>query len=314
VGIYGVCFETVDLYDIDSPIAIIQVCFRRKQYNEPGKEIDMNSQFIVFTDLDGTLLDYYTYSFEASIEGIELLKSHRIPLIFCTSKSYAEVIYFREKTGNTSPFIVENGGAIYLPPEQFEQFNRLKPLKQHEHVDGYSALELGASYDRIRQVFKEMKKEFHDKLTGFGDMSVGEVSRYLNLEPSLAAMAKVRRHDEPFILKDPSLLESIKQFSQQNGLKIYPGTRFYHLMGNTDKGVAVKELVSLYRTVYLAITAAAIGEGKNDEPMFRQVDMPFLVKKPDNSFTDVALNHIIKIDGIGPYGFTLAVKALLAEA
>ncbi len=274
----------------------------------------MNKKFVVFTDLDGTLLDYYTYSYEASREGIELLKSHDIPLIFCTSKSYAEVIYFREKTGNNSPFIVENGGAIYLPPEQFEQFNRLKQLERLEHVDGYSALELGASYDRIRQVFKEMKREFKDMLTGFGDMTVEEVSRYLNLEPSLAAMAKVRRHDEPFILKDPSLLERVKQFSQQNGLKVYPGTRFYHLMGNTDKGVAVKELVSLYRTVYAEIIAAAVGEGKNDEPMFRQVDMPYLVKKPDNTFTDVALDRIVKIDGIGPYGFTLAVKALLAEA
>jgi mannosyl-3-phosphoglycerate phosphatase len=271
----------------------------------------MDDRLIVFTDLDGTLLDYYTYSYEASKEGIELLNRYNIPLIFCTSKSYAEVIYFREKTGNRSPFIVENGGAIYIPEEQSHQF---KQLEQIEPADGYRAIELGASYDRIRQVFKEMKKEFNDKLVGFGDMSVEEVSRYLNLEPSLAAMAKVRRHDEPFILKDTSLLERVKQFSAQNGLKVYPGTRFYHLMGNTDKGVAVKELVSLYRTVYLAITAAAIGEGKNDEPMFRQVDMPFLVKKPDNSFTDVALNHIIKIDGIGPYGFTLAVKALLAEA
>lgn len=271
----------------------------------------MPDQVIVFTDLDGTLLDYYTYSFEASKEGIELLRSHRVPLIFCTSKSYAEVIHFREETGNTSPFIVENGGAIYLPREQVEQFKPFVQAGRLKQSGDYAALELGADYATLRRVFEQMKKAFGNSVTGFGDMSVEEVSRYLNLEPRLAAMAKVRRHDEPFILRDTSLLESIQQLSRQNGLKVYPGTRFYHLMGNTDKGEAVKELMSLYKKVYGTIVSAAIGEGKNDEPMLRQVDVPFLVQKPGGSFTDVTLDRITRIDAVGPYGFTCAVKTLL---
>ncbi len=271
----------------------------------------MPDQVIVFTDLDGTLLDYYTYSFEASKEGIELLRSHRVPLIFCTSKSYAEVIHFREETGNTSPFIVENGGAIYLPREQIEQFKPFVKADRLKQSGDYAALELGADYATLRRVFEQMKKAFGNSVTGFGDMSVEEVSRYLNLAPRLAAMAKVRRHDEPFILRDPSLLESIQQLSRQNGLKVYPGTRFYHLMGNTDKGEAVKELISLYKKVYGTIVSVAIGEGKNDEPMFRQVDVPFLVQKPGGSFTDVTLDRITRINAVGPYGFTFAVKALL---
>ena len=273
----------------------------------------MPDQFIVFTDLDGTLLDYYTYSFEASGEGIALLRKHGVPLIFCTSKSYAEVIYFREKTGNTSPFIVENGGAVYIPRDQAGQFQPFVQAGRLKQSGDYASLELGADYATLRRVFAQMKKAFGNSITGFGDMSVEEVSRSLNLSPQLAAMAKVRHHDEPFILKDPSLLESIKQVSKQNGLRVYPGTRFYHLMGNTDKGVAVKELVSLYKNVYGTIVSAAMGEGKNDEPMFRQVDVPFLVQKPGGSFTDVTLDRIKRIDAVGPYGFTLAVKALLSR-
>jgi mannosyl-3-phosphoglycerate phosphatase len=270
----------------------------------------MHSQLIVFTDLDGTLLDYYTYSYEYSKEGMELLRKHNIPLVFCTSKSFAEVVYFREKTGNTWPFIVENGGAIYIPEEQSRRFQQLEPL---EHADGYRAIELGANYDRIRQVFKEMKEVFNDQLAGFGDMSVEEVAQYLNLEPALAAMAKVRRHDEPFILKDPSLLESVRQFSAQNGLKVYPGTRFYHLMGDTDKGTAVKTLTVIYREHIIDVVTAGIGEGKNDEPMFRQVDLPYLVQKPDGKHVDINMDNIVKIESIGPRGFTLAIKNLLKK-
>ena len=271
----------------------------------------MPDQYIVFTDLDGTLLDYNTYSFEESKEGIELLRRHRIPLIFCTSKSYAEVIHFREKTGNTAPFIVENGGAVYLPRDQVKQFRPFVRAGMLKQSGDYAALELGADYATVRRVFEEMKKAFGNSMTGFGDMSIEEVSRSLNLAPKLAAMAKIRHHDEPFILKDPSLLERIIQFSRQNGLTVYPGTRFYHLMGNTDKGAAVKELVSLYRKVYGTVVSAAMGEGKNDEPMFRQVDVPFLVQKPGGSFTDIALDRIERIDAVGPKGFTGAVKALL---
>lgn len=271
----------------------------------------MPDRWIVFTDLDGTLLDYFTYAFEPSIEGIGLLRERGIPLIFCTSKSYAEVIHFREKTGTTSPFIVENGGAIYLPEASAHLAG---PGGRYGCVDGNTVLELGAPYDRIRRVFGEMKRLFDNKVTGFGDMREEEVASYLNLPLELAAMAKQRRHDEPFILKDPSLLDGIEQFARQNGLKVFPGTRFYHLMGDTDKGRAVRTLVSLYKKHYGTVRTAAMGEGKNDVPMFREVDLPFLVQKPDGSFTDTDVDNLTRIPAVGPSGFTLAVKTLLGRS
>ena len=270
----------------------------------------MPDQVIVFTDLDGTLLDYYTYAFGPSLEGIALLRENHIPLIFCTSKSYAEVVYFREKTGNTSPYIVENGGAIYLPGEHAYLAGQ---EKRCSHIDGTAVLELGAPYDRVRRVLADMKKEFGDMITGFGDMSEDEVASYLNLPLELAVMAKRRRHDEPFILKDPSLLEGIERFARSNGLRVFPGTRFYHLMGETDKGAAVRTLMSLYRKHSAPVMAAAVGEGKNDIPMFREVRMPFLVQRPDGTFTDTDIEGITRIPAIGPDGFTRAVKVLLGR-
>ncbi len=276
----------------------------------------MKNKLIVFTDLDGTLLDYYTYSYKYSRKGMDLLRRFDIPLIFCTSKSYAEVVYFREKTGNESPFIVENGGAVYIPEKQFKKLKRFQgshrslPFKSSE---GYVAIELGTDYRTLRHVFEQMKKKFGNGITGFGDMSDQEVASYLNLQLDLAAMAKDRRHDEPFIIKKESLLDGIKQFSMKHGLKVYAGTRFYHLMGNTDKGKAVKVLASIYRETVTGIITAGIGEGKNDEPMFREVDLPYLVEKPDGKHIDISMDNIVKINEIGPEGFTLAVEELLKK-
>ena len=74
---------------------------------------------VVFTDLDGTLLDHSTYSFAEAQPALALLKSKNVPLIFCTSKTRSEVEYWRGLLGNNHPFIVENGGAAFVPENYF---------------------------------------------------------------------------------------------------------------------------------------------------------------------------------------------------
>ncbi|MCK5421566.1 MAG: HAD-IIB family hydrolase, partial [Deltaproteobacteria bacterium] len=69
---------------------------------------------MVFTDLDGTLLEHETYSSEAAIPAINALKEKNIPLIFCTSKTRAEIEEIQFQLKNIHPFISENGGAIFI--------------------------------------------------------------------------------------------------------------------------------------------------------------------------------------------------------
>ena len=49
------------------------------------------SPALIFTDLDGSLLDHDCYSFEPVIPLFETLESKRIPVIPITSKTFAEV-------------------------------------------------------------------------------------------------------------------------------------------------------------------------------------------------------------------------------
>lgn len=46
--------------------------------------------YVVFTDLDGTLLDSETYSCEKSLAMINRLKESGTPLIFCSAKTRVE--------------------------------------------------------------------------------------------------------------------------------------------------------------------------------------------------------------------------------
>lgn len=46
---------------------------------------------IIFTDLDGTLLDHNSYDFSEALEMLSYIKNHNIPLILTTSKTKIEV-------------------------------------------------------------------------------------------------------------------------------------------------------------------------------------------------------------------------------
>ena len=52
---------------------------------------------VIYSDLDGTLLDYDSYSFKASAEALDLIRSKNIPLILCTSKTRKEIELYRKQ-------------------------------------------------------------------------------------------------------------------------------------------------------------------------------------------------------------------------
>ncbi|SFM62102.1 HAD hydrolase family protein [Methanolobus profundi] len=62
-------------------------------------------QYIVFTDQDGTLVDHDTDSYEAALPAIGMLKEKGIPLVFCTSKTKAEIEVYVDELDTGHPFI-----------------------------------------------------------------------------------------------------------------------------------------------------------------------------------------------------------------
>ncbi|MFH1490792.1 MAG: HAD-IIB family hydrolase, partial [Pseudomonadota bacterium] len=73
---------------------------------------------MIFTDLDGTLLDHETYEWKEAEPALNRCKLLRIPLILVSSKTRAEINVIRNELGLTAPFISENGGGIFFPPEE----------------------------------------------------------------------------------------------------------------------------------------------------------------------------------------------------
>ena len=75
--------------------------------------------YLVFTDLDGSLLDHHNYDFIDAMPQLRSLERLEIPLIPASSKTRVEIEQLRQKLGNTHPFIVENGAAVFIPQGYF---------------------------------------------------------------------------------------------------------------------------------------------------------------------------------------------------
>ncbi len=266
-------------------------------------------KWIVFSDLDGTLLDARNYSFAGAEPGLELLRRRKIPLVLCTSKTFKEVLAIQQRLAVVAPFITENGSAVYLPKESFAQ-----PLPKSESYEAFHVLVLGKTYPEILAFFAELKTRFHLKVKGFSEMALPEISRVTGLPVSRAALAKERLFSEPFIALEPiSDFSSLENFARQQGFRLLRGNRFYHLLGDTDKGRALKETVAAYRRGGLSkIKCLGLGDSPNDIELFLQADQPVLIKKPGGGYADVGnIKNLFYTAEAGPRGWSEALLHFL---
>lgn len=65
-------------------------------------------KLLVFTDLDGTVLDHYSYSHALAEPMLRVFMRENIPVIPVSSKTRAELEPLRVALENRHPFIVEN--------------------------------------------------------------------------------------------------------------------------------------------------------------------------------------------------------------
>ena len=272
--------------------------------------------YVVFTDLDGTLLDAKTYSWAAARPALEALRRRGIPVILVSSKTRAEMEPLRRRLDHRDPFIVENGAAVFVPQGLFAF-----PLERVRVKSPYDVIELGLPYYMLRDVLKQIEDAVETPIRGFGDLSVDDIMYVTGLPRSQAKLAKMREYDEPYLLEGPTaLIEEVCRQIIARGLRWTKGGRLYHLTGDNDKGQAAELLLRCYRRQQRLryqtdrVESIGIGDSINDSALLAVVDHPILVQKPDGSFDpDIHLPQLTRAPGIGPEGWNAAILDLLNQ-
>jgi mannosyl-3-phosphoglycerate phosphatase family protein len=264
----------------------------------------LSRRLIIITDLDGTLLDALTYSFQEAGPALELIRQRDIPLVICSSKTRAEIEVYRRRLDNGHPFISENGGGIYIPAGYFPFHG------SGGRQGGYELIALGSPYEEIRKRFLAMRDRLGTAVRGFGDMTIEEVADLTGLTPEEANLAKQRDFAEPFIFSgapDDRFLREIE------GEKLrWTQGRFFHIMGDHHKGRAVTMLRRLYEQTGGPVLTIGIGDSLNDLPFLLAVDRPVLVKKVSGKHDGrINIPDLVRTEGIGPAGWNEAVLEML---
>ena len=67
-----------------------------------NRSFKQETRFIVFTDLDATLLDKHSYDWAHATPALKMLENKGAQLVLSSSKTFSELCYFAKKLGNLS--------------------------------------------------------------------------------------------------------------------------------------------------------------------------------------------------------------------
>ena len=180
-------------------------------------------EFVIFTDLDGPLLDRATYSYEKALPTITRLLEKQSPIVFCSAKTRAEQEWYQEKLGIRAPFIVENGGAIFIPKDYFPSSFSFNKTEGTYHV-----IELGIPYNEIMRILAVVKAGTGVNFQGYGDISVEEIATKTGLDIEGVRRARDREYSETLLLDEiPGETQKILSANKEGGLNYTHGGSYY---------------------------------------------------------------------------------------
>jgi mannosyl-3-phosphoglycerate phosphatase len=258
----------------------------------------MAKKYIIFTDLDGTLLDHYSYSYQAAKPALSMIKGKKIPLVFVSSKTKDEIVNLQSRMGFRSmPFVVENGSGIFIPKRFFSDLPQGGVIK------------FGKTYDEIVKIVKDISKKYGYIIKGYHNLTDQNLERLTGLSGEDLKRSRNRLFSLP-LLSDVEAERIILPEINTYGLKILHGGRFMHLLGETDKGKAVQIIrARLPGSSWISI---GLGDSLNDLELLKAVEIPVLLRKYDGKYDEsIKVPNMIVSLNSGPQGWNECVLKII---
>ena len=271
----------------------------------------MNCKVLVFSDLDGSLLDHDSYSYAPALPMLTELEKTGTPVICCTSKTRRELLDFRSEIKNSHPFIAENGAAIFIPKDYFQD-----PPEDCEIQGDYRVRAFCKPRQYWQEIINRKREAFPDAFLSFADAGVERIAEMTGLSMEQANAASQREYGEPLKwLADEQTLNKFIATMKKEGANVLVGGRFVHVSGAIDKGRALTWLVSQYQAqTFEKCISIAAGDSGNDIAMLEAADFALVIRSPAHDFPQLK-----RIDGVvyskeyGPQGWAEGIGQLLAE-
>ena len=269
-----------------------------------------HTHIVVFTDLDGTLLNHDDYDYTAAKPLIKRLKALHIPLVFVTSKTITEVRSLRKELDIDGPYICENGSLIVVPDKLEYIADQIAATRKIE--EGEIICFKGNPRSELLDILNTLRA--HYDFRNFADMSALEISECTGLRVEQSIHANQRLASEPVLWLDNEVrLKEFYEIVARNHLRIVKGGRFYHIMGDTDKSEAVKDIKLAFENYNSTkIHSIVLGDSENDLGMLASATTAVVMPKPDGSHMQLdGIQSVVYAEKHGALGWSETMDKLL---
>lgn len=272
----------------------------------------MIKPILIFSDLDGTLMDHYTYQSTEALPVIKQLNSANVPIILTTSKTIDEVTAIQTKLNISAPLIIENGAAVFLPKSMF----KTQPPETKSTSD-YWVKSFCLPRQHWLDIIYKSPEKFKNLYLGFSTLSTKELASITGLTEPDAELAKNRHYGEPIHwLGDEESKQGFITHLESNGATVLHGGRFFHVSGESDKGRALKWLTQYYKALFQvdSVTTIALGDGRNDIAMLEAANFAVQIRSPVHDFPLLNKHeNVIQTNLYGPAGWAEALHHILPD-
>lgn len=245
---------------------------------------------LVFSDLDGTLLDHDTYAWDAAEPALQALASIGAGVILASSKTGPEIEVLQQAMTLTDwPAIVENGAGVLTDT----------PTTASDYTAIRAALETAPHRDHYQ---------------GFGDLTAEGVAALTGLPLADARLAKDRSFSEPGLWKGSEAdKHTFLTHLKSQGIHAREGGRFLTLSMGKTKACQMAAIIAHFRPAQ----TLALGDAPNDIEMLQTADHGVIVANPHRAplphLSQEDTGQITRTTLPGPAGWNAAVLSYLHQ-
>lgn len=278
--------------------------------NQPSEPV--SDHLLIFTDLDGSLLDHHHYRHDEADWLLSKLADDAVPVIPVSSKTRSEIEHLRQSLHNSAPFICENGALICIPIGYFANQPAGTVKDQHYWLKSFVA-----PRQHWLEIINALRPQFGMDFSSFADAGIDGIIAMTGLDVHAAARAAHREYGEAIAWQgSPARQKLFVKALQQAGARVLQGGRFLHVCGDCDKGQALNWLLQQYQYFYPQKNwqTLAIGDSDNDIAMLQEADLALLIPSPVHGLPQLAKRQGIYIAShYGPRGWADGVQQILTD-
>ena len=265
-----------------------------------------SSQILIFTDLDGSLLDHNNFEFREIQNFILKCIKNGIKIIPNTSKTKIEIQVFIDQLGQNLPFIVENGAAIH----------NLNLIHSKIKINDNSLVFSRSLSEILKQFKKNIPMDFQKRCMFLKDMTSTEQMKILGLNKKYLPFALNRDYSMPLVFDGSrEIVDEFTRHLKKIGMKLHEGGRIYNICDDCSKGKAMTTLIEMLKNELKCKThTIVVGDSPNDISMLNVCDQPCVIPLPNRkNLSFLKDQKLIRATQTAPKGWEEVVRASLKK-